>query len=334
MNSMDSEQWPEDIEEMARRTAAAYRQDHVWHRIDLSRGSRPSRRPWWRIAAAVVVVLLLVLAHGTPKPSSSRFVGTVVATGGGPVTRFDGVPVEALSALLVTDNLPLSHPTAVYWGTVSRAGLKPLERFSTRFVAPSWPSVVRVVVVRAATSAGWVANSPGNRTIGGGYTTPGVGIGFFSPKGRLLMTFSAGGITEGRLRRMGWHLRRVFWPRDWAHRIWAAPWWWIPTLSDGGLSAYGPDASAAAAVLISVRTARHLVPLAGRTLFAGCPSDGPVWLVETPAGVTWMVDGTTGLLVGPVEVATGWFPLNHYGAPRPAPPMPLPPPLRSSVQGG
>jgi hypothetical protein len=330
------EEWPADVEDVVRQVSAAYRHDRVWRRIADRRAARPRGRPWWHMAAAGAALLLLMMGRALPDNPVSRTpdhrVG-VRALASGPVTRFHGVPVQALAALLATRTLPLTRPTAVYWGTVDLARLRGLEQRTTSFVRPSWPPVVRVVVIRAHTMAGWIMNRPGGATIGGEDETPGVGIGFFSAQGHLLLSVSIGGLAVDELRQMGWHLRPVFWPRDWAHRLWAMPWWPAP-YPGGSPASYGPDAKAAAAVLISVRTARHLDPLADQPLFPRRPPDGPVWLVETPVGVAWMVDGTTGLLVGPLPLATGWFPLRHYGSLRAVPAIPLPAPLRASAEEG
>ena len=326
----DQEQIAEELRETYQRLDRAYEGDSLRRRIGdqvsapRMRGARRSFAWWAAVAALLVMALALPRFLAAPHAGHSPVFKRVAlrALPPGPVVRFDGVPVEALAAALVTHGVELSDPKAAYLGHVSRATL--LRMPLTAGTLPRHlPKNLVVVVVPGKTfsvSAGW---SPGAYSAGGTYHTAGVGVAVYNRSGSLLISLNIPHLSVGHMKRIGWHLRRVFWPANWRHRLWAQPWWSPAPVA----SALEPDARAAVATLVSVHEARRLAIFRGFVpLFDGLPANGPVWLVETPSGAAFLVDGTTGVWQS-IDIASGWFPVTHYGKPIPAP-TPLPEALR------
>lgn len=306
--------------DVERRVAEALREDPVWARIRAGVAEpRPGRPPRQRIGwgigvAAMVAALAFAVRHGSP-PTAPRALARLQVVGPGPVVRLFNTNVEQIAAALATSTH--SQPAAVYVseetlgqvvsatrGTLS--GLSPRERVKTVWV------VGRVLRSQPPYFVTWAAGS--TIQYSPGPLTSGADVAVYSLKGRLLEWLVADGVGPSALKAV--RARRVWWPADWAYRLWAKPWW--PALGPGKVV----DPAAVSYVLIprSEVSAFEWPPPAAQTLkgWRSLPGRGPVYLVESPSGQGWLVDGTTGQAL-PFSWAGGWFPLTHFGTPRPAP---------------
>lgn len=293
------------------------RDDPVWNRIQgaAATPARPlAHRPrGWALGVASLLLLagLWPLTHGSaigPRPAGPQ---ALTALAPGPVTPVLGTNVQQLAAALAT--AASAAPTSVFW---TRGPL-------SQVVRTAGASVAGATNLRQTVTTIWVAGRVpggvprGSLAVGAGesgsllpYTSPsrtaGMAVEVLSGTGTLLGEGVVDGLRPDSIKKMA--ARPVWWPNNWAQRLWARPWW------PAGPSADVVDPMAVRYTVISRAAAKGFMwpPPGWLAGWRALPRQGPVYLVEAPTGQGWLVDATTGQSL-PFDWGGGWFPLSHYG---------------------
>lgn len=310
---------PKSLEDRLRQ---AYRDDAVWAQI-APKIREPRDRPGLSPVFAVLLLALVAAVGGLswltgvhPIKPTARVAHRVQAMGPGPVLRMWNTNVQQLAAYLAT-HMPVEHPSHLYWSTVSVKQLRVLFPH----LGPGRLSSSTRVHLLVLTGQVFNAGPPLTLkplTFNGLFqegSTRGGGYEIFSLKGTLLAYGAVSGLSSHALKAAGLSYQQLFWPANWGYRLWASPWGQPPA------GPFSGDPRGTSYVVVSRQLALSLdyperLTTSG-ILKGGLPAGGPLYLIETPGGASWFIDGTTGARF-PDAWPGGWFPLTHYGTVRAA----------------
>lgn len=314
------------LEELEHRLRSAYQGDGMWTKLH----SRPkmARSPRYSPAFGLAVGVLVLLIGGVswltgtrllnPAPHPAYHVEVVSA---GPVRPIWNTNVQQLAAALATET-QVRHPSQLFWSTLT---VHALLRLFPHLNPGGYSSHTQVHLLLLT---GQVRNQGDPQVLkpvsltgtvrGGVPAVAGAGYEIFSTGGTLLAVGSVRGLSPRALAKAHIPAQRLFWPANWGYRLWASPW--------GRPSPAQEDADLVGTSYVVVSRQLRLslaypVPLRSAVGTEGLPARGPLYLIETPAGASWYIDGTTGARFS-VAWPGGWFPLSHYGVVHAAPQLP------------